>query len=84
MQASIEIIWIVSFMKIDKYRENMGNVFLGIAILGLTYPFLGISEGGGGLWDLKDKNQPQVFLKILVPPWAYHRWELEEHVFRGT
>jgi len=38
-------------MKIDvglaKVREKITYVFLGIAFLGLTYPLLGIFEGGG-------------------------------------
>ena len=46
MQASIEIISIVYFMRIDEGREKMCYVFLGIAILGLAYLFFGILERG--------------------------------------
>jgi len=31
---------------LTKVREKITYVFLGIAFLGLTYPLLGISEGG--------------------------------------
>ena len=72
MQPSVKIIYT---MKIDagwtKVRGKIAYVFLRIAFFGLTYPLLGVFEGGGGLRDLKDKNptktDPGYFLNFRCP-----------------
>ena len=42
-------------------KEKNSNVFLSIAILGLTYLHLGIFKGGGAYGTLNEKIDPRYF-----------------------
>jgi hypothetical protein len=59
MQPSIKIIYPSRLIRIDEGAEKITYVFLGITFLGLTYPHLGISEGGDE--TLKKKSTPAIF-----------------------
>ena len=49
--------------RLTKMRKKIAYVFLGIAFLGLTYPLLGIFEGGANE-TLKTKTDPGYFLNV--------------------
>jgi hypothetical protein len=51
-----------------RVREKKFYVFLGITILGLTYPLWGVLKGGGGGYGtLNEKSTPCCFLNLGAP-----------------